>query len=655
MIPCAELDVGAATASLSPPAISNLYSGDIQLHVTGLTNGETIMVEKYIDVNTNGAVNPIDLRMQSFVLTDNQANVIGGATNYSRPNDLNATGGVITASISQHATDTDRLVGRYIVRVSSPTGRFTATNVVFRITNSSLAQFVTGRARSSGTNVPYALIALLQPNGEGGLISGAVANSNGLFTIRIPAGQYQLVAVKRGFISNFDTAPVIIVPAGGSTSNNAVLTPAGRSISGRLVDAANTNIGISGVQLFISASNSLFTLAFTDVDGNFDAPVTAALWRVEPEEKSLGVLGYMSPGNDYMANTSAANVTGLLIPIARATALVYGSVLTPSNAPIAGIEVSPEIGESCGRALTVSAGRYALGVAGGTMWVGIYGQSLSALGYIGSRSTNLTLADGQAAQVDFTVRPVTAYLTGQIVDENGVPLSDVRLMASEHTGVYAYGTSGSNGVFSLGVVGGEWQLQLEGNDENPPPFAYPDASYAVSDGSGVSNIQYRVLRTTNQVNVLAQDRTATPVADLEIYAYATINGVNYTTSHGMTQSDGHALVNVAGGTWNVGVECYHAESRGYSCPGMQTATGNTNLLFTLQPMPTRLDFAGRGTNGQFQFQINGPPGNGFVVEVSSNLVNWSPFQTNMINPPFQISDGATNRTQRFYRTLLLGP
>ena len=40
---------GAVTFSISPSGVSNLYSGAITLQVAGLTNGETVVLEKYLD------------------------------------------------------------------------------------------------------------------------------------------------------------------------------------------------------------------------------------------------------------------------------------------------------------------------------------------------------------------------------------------------------------------------------------------------------------------------------------------------------------------------------------------------------------------------------------------------------------------------------
>ena len=91
---------GAVTFSVSPAGVSNLYAGSIRLQIAGLTNGETVTVEKYLDVNTNRTVNAVDWLVQSFRLTDGQASVIAGVTNFNVPGDTTPVNGSITANVS---------------------------------------------------------------------------------------------------------------------------------------------------------------------------------------------------------------------------------------------------------------------------------------------------------------------------------------------------------------------------------------------------------------------------------------------------------------------------------------------------------------------------------------------------------------------------
>ena len=86
------------------------------------------------------------------------------------------------------------------------------------------------------------------------------------------------------------------------------------------------------------------------------------------------------------------------------------------------------------------------------------------------------------------------------------------------------------------------------------------------------------------------------------------------------------------------------------------ATGYINsvtasALFIIQPM--QFTSAGFATNGQFQLNFLGVPGQTYVLQASSNLVNWVPLSTNTpVTNLFQLMDpGAGNFQRRFYRAL----
>jgi uncharacterized delta-60 repeat protein len=81
------------------------------------------------------------------------------------------------------------------------------------------------------------------------------------------------------------------------------------------------------------------------------------------------------------------------------------------------------------------------------------------------------------------------------------------------------------------------------------------------------------------------------------------------------------------------------------------------MLFNgVLPPPSFL--AGTGnlgmSSGQFGFNLGGVVGQTFVIQASSNLVNWVPLTTNVLTAsPLRVTDpGSTNFARRFYRALL---
>src|SRR5882672_5393944 len=79
--------VGCLTASaavsftLTPSTIRNTYSGFITLQATGLNSHETVVVQRYLDLNANAAVDSGEWLMLQFQVTDGQGpSIIGAAT-----------------------------------------------------------------------------------------------------------------------------------------------------------------------------------------------------------------------------------------------------------------------------------------------------------------------------------------------------------------------------------------------------------------------------------------------------------------------------------------------------------------------------------------------------------------------------------------------
>jgi alpha-tubulin suppressor-like RCC1 family protein len=89
-------------------------------------------------------------------------------------------------------------------------------------------------------------------------------------------------------------------------------------------------------------------------------------------------------------------------------------------------------------------------------------------------------------------------------------------------------------------------------------------------------------------------------------------------------------------------------------------TNNNPFAFevtgTVTTLPQQLTGATMTTTGEFVFTLHGPAGSNYLVQVSSNLVNWLPFSMNTIPASglLIITDSSvTNQPRRFYRAVLV--
>src|SRR6185295_717647 len=198
----------AAGLTVSPNTISNTYPGQITLQVTGLTNGETVLLERFLDSNTNAVADSGELLVQSFKLTDGQVTAFGGVrdTNVPGDDDASANSQIQTSFGLSASPEFARGAGPHLFRVSSPTGRFTPVVQSLTVTQAAFAQRVTGQVTSGGPAVPGAFVALLvQVGNDVRFVAGAQADGSGNYSLNAAPGTYVLLAAKNGFVADFAT------------------------------------------------------------------------------------------------------------------------------------------------------------------------------------------------------------------------------------------------------------------------------------------------------------------------------------------------------------------------------------------------------------------------------------------------------------------
>ncbi len=506
----------AATLSVTPSAISNTYTGMITLQAGGLTNGETVVIEKFLDANTNSVIDGGDSLMQSFRVTDNQVSLIGGKTNVSVPGDSNATGSAITTLLNFESIDLEHIVGRYAFKLSSPSGRFTPVTNIFNVTNTAYAQSFTGQVLSNGTAtaVANAFVILLGTNQNGNnFVGGVVANNSGNYTINAKPGTYQLATFKSNYVGDFSVLPVTL-GAGVIVTNNVNAVPATRTISGRLADEGNTNTPLPGIFMFVESSIGLVAIGFTDTNGNFDVPVTSGDWKVGPEKRDLAQHGYVR-GDKVQTNTSAGSVSNINILLPKGTAMFYGSMKDDLGNPFPGFDVSGEGNQSPydSEGVTDANGNYGAVALAGDWRAELRNDDPRLTNYVFSGGgQTISLTNGQAVLQDFILKLATNRITGSLKDNSNTPISGVRVQANGTSNGTNYRTAEAftdgSGNYSLNVVNGNWNVFVacgcsDCSDNLPSIYQCPaNQNININNGNGVVNftvflVQPLQITTTN--------------------------------------------------------------------------------------------------------------------------------------------------------------
>jgi hypothetical protein len=500
--------------TVAPAAVSNTYGGYLTFQVTGLNTGETVVVQKFIDANTNGVVDPGELLVQQFRLTDGQANVMSGVTNINVPGDSNPTNGSITARLNFANGDISQgFIAQYIYVLSSPSNHFASTNVLFSVTSASYAQSVGGVVLSGTNAVPYAGVLLFEPSPGGNQNPqvGVVADGSGKFTVKAPPGNYLLAAFQSNYVADLGASPSLTLGAGTNLTNvNVSLLQATQSISGSIVDASNTNKGLPGllVPAEPSGNGNLLAIGFTDTNGNFNVPVTASQWKIKGDEHAIGLHGYLGLQNSGKIDTTTGSVAGVTIALPKATALFYGSVLDLGS-PVAGLSLGANDDNSQydSKTVTDQNGYYVAGALADTnvTWqVNVSTDNNTPFAnYVYSQppadqNGGTNLANSQALQVNFTVLPATNLITGWLRDTNGTGVANVQVSAyGTDTNGTSYSTfdgfTDTNGNYSLAVANGTWYVNVNccndcGNGGLPSMYQCPgQIQVNISNTNGVAD------------------------------------------------------------------------------------------------------------------------------------------------------------------------
>jgi hypothetical protein len=458
------------TLTVSPSVTSNTYPGFITLNITGLTNTEQVIVQRWLDANDNGLIDPGEPMLEAFKIQDGGAMVIGGITNVSVPYDSNPTNGAITTTLNfgPPLTLMD-IVGQQIFRVVSPTGRFAPVTATLTVTNAPLPQSVSGVVYSNGVaGLPYAVVvALGTPNQK--YAGATVADGGGNYHLTLPTGQYTLIGVYPGYYVDQNLAPSVTLTNGVNATNNLSATNStGPVIAGQIYDVANSNT-LGGVFLQLTLSGgSLFAVAFTDTNGNYSAPVTSNIWKLKLEGTQMAHRAYIIPENNAATvNAALGSVSNVNLALFQGNALYYGRFTDNSGAPLVNYDLGANDSSNQFKAdgFTDTNGDYGVAVLNttNTPWfVGPSSDNISLVNDIINSQQNAISNNIATALNNFFLLPITAQISGQLTDNTGHPISSIGVSAYMSVGATNYNTAfvdtDTNGDYAFGAGNGTWYV-----------------------------------------------------------------------------------------------------------------------------------------------------------------------------------------------------
>ncbi len=455
------------TLSVTPSVTSNTYAGVITLAIGGLTNGEKVVIQKYLDLNANGTIDSGEPLIDAFKISDGGVMVIGGVTNINVPFDSNPVAGAITTTLNfPAAMPLENIVGQQIIQLASPAGRFPPVTATFTVTNAALSQSVTGIVYSNGVPMPNAVV-VAQDQVQNNTVGAAVADNTGHYLLRLNPGSYALLTAMPNFYFNQSLAPSVVLTNGVPATNSLFLTNGTVAISGSVYDAANSN-ALGGALLTLDSGN-FFAISFTDSNGNYSAAVSPSYWKIRPAKERLTRRAYVQPEATLQVDATTGAVANVGIALPKGTALFYGRLTDNSNTPFANVQFDASAGNGLdAKGYSDANGNYAVAVLGDqtNYWScnANSGLNTSQGSYIANFFCCTTLSNNQSLQVNFVALPAIGRISGRVQDNSGNPVAGVTLMDDANIGGNEYqsqeSTTDNSGNYSLAVASGQWNIQF---------------------------------------------------------------------------------------------------------------------------------------------------------------------------------------------------
>lgn len=512
----------------------SLTSGNyiIQLERTGYsTNSSTTLV-----LNVQETVNGVD-----FVMIPNPSSVSGKVVG----SDGVGISGVTIRSTSGASVETSPS-GNFTISLSEGTHTLTASRTGYVSTGS---QTVTVAADQQITGVEFRMSA------NAGVIAGRVSSgglslsastisarslstnqtttqssdSDGLFTMSLQPGRYQMRVTKSGFLPSVaDT--ITLGPGQQITGRGYSLVENTARIDGTVSDAngpvRNLRVVVTSVTDATLSQSSL-----TLINGSFSFTVPAgSAYQVRTESV---IYATATASTTVLPPTSTAvNVSLTLTPNPSSFS---GLVRNQSGNPLANVRVvalSRATGIAVDSVLTRANGTYALGLPTGT-----YDVSARLSGYtVDRRDVSLSIGDN-LTNTDFLISENFGFITGVITDASSAPLAGVSVNLQSSSGTGASLITDGNGSFSAArLIGGTYIVEVSRSGY----ISRTLTDVSLPDGQTRRVDLALVLATGSISGVARQADTNTGVAGATVTATST-TGTEFSA---VTASDGSYALNL---------------------------------------------------------------------------------------------------------------
>ncbi|MDZ7729954.1 MAG: carboxypeptidase regulatory-like domain-containing protein [Natrialbaceae archaeon] len=441
----------------------------------------------------------------------------------------------LTASLANYsdATATNVTVG--------PGEAVTDVNLTLVELNGTVSGTVTNS--SDGTALANATVEVV------GTGQTATTDATGNYTItNVTPGTYDVHADAPGYVA--ETQTNVTVPANGSATANFSLDPADGSITGTVLDDANTTV--ENVQ--IDAGNTSTT---TDANGTYSLDVAFGNYTVTADKA-----GYDNDSATVTVNASATPVTQNFTLVAQ-NGSISGTVTDDAGQALDNATV--EIDSTGQNATTDATGAYTIP----DVEPGTYNLTASKTGYDDAVATTESVGPGEDRTIDFSLAAQNGSIAGTVTDQDGDAVDNATVTINE-TGQNT--TTNATGVYTIpNIEPGTYNLTATKMNYD----AGMEMNVTVGPGEILSSVDLAMTAQNGSIAGTVVNESGGSLAN------ATVT-IDETGQNATTNATGAYLIdNVTPGTYNLsasGLSDYDSNSTQVTVDPGETLTNVTIIL-----------------------------------------------------------------------------
>ncbi len=399
----------------------------------------------------------------------------------------------------------------------------TIDNISFTLTPNPAS--VSGQVKlSDGTGVAGVTVEVTD-------VASTQTDVNGLYTLSLPEGTYEINVSKNGYISP-DPTLLTISPGDNFNGIDFTLTPNAGTISGKITSGG---LALSGATIsFTSGTDSLTTVS--DNYGNYTKSLQPETWNVFASKSgfitSTAVSITIGPGqtsgnNNFSLVQNIATVNGTVL--AGSSPLRNANVIIKNNAT----------GSTVLNTVSNASGTFSASLEAGNAYKII----VSKTGYSSDSKVTDLLTPESSVSYTFSLTPNPSSISGVIYSSNQTTLPESKVYLLNQNGTIIDSTlSTSNGNYSFGLSSGNYIVK-----SLRAGYLSDSTTVSVSVGQTLNNINLTLTENFASISGYVNNSQGVGIEGVMVNLVSSTTGKT-----SFTLTDGSYLLNkLVGGTYSL--------------------------------------------------------------------------------------------------------